>query len=140
MGALGPMAGMAQQQFTQMVDQLQKSVREVHLTVTWKEGKLTESIDIVTHVVSLGPGSDRNGGAAAASGQPNAQNGALVRPDGSPPRGQPTQGPNGNMVDVDGTPLMPGAQNQLSNPQLNPLNMGGGIRPLAPTLNGLIKR
>ena len=27
-----------QMQFTQMVDQLQKSVREVHLTVSWKEG------------------------------------------------------------------------------------------------------
>jgi len=116
LGMLGPMAGMAQQQFTQMVDQLQKSVREVHLTVTWKEGKLTESIDLVTHVVSLGPGSDRNGGAAAAAGAPNAQNGGLVRPDGTPPHGTPRQGPSGNWIDDDGTPLMPAAQNQLSNP------------------------
>lgn len=59
--ALGPAAGMAQAQFTQMVDQLAKAVREVHLTVSWKDGKQTESIDLVTHVVSLGPGSDRNG-------------------------------------------------------------------------------
>ncbi len=66
LGALGPMAGMMQQQFTMMVDTLTKSVREVHLTVSWKEGKLTESIDLVTHVVTTGPGSDRNGGAAAA--------------------------------------------------------------------------
>lgn len=122
MGALGPMAGMAQQQFTQMVDQLQKSVREVHLTVTWKEGKLTESIDLVTHVVSLGPGSDRNGGAAAAAGAPNAQNGGLVRPDGTPPHGTPKQGPNGNWLDDDGTPLQSGAQNLLNPGLPNLLN------------------
>lgn len=138
MGALGPMAGMAQQQFTQMVDQLQKSVREVHLTVTWKEGKLTESIDLVTHIVSLGPGSDRNGGAAAASGSPNASNGGLVRPDGTPPHGAPRPGPNGaGFVDTDGTPLQPSAQNALSNPAMG-LPMGG-VRPLTPQLgNGLV--
>ena len=67
LGMLGPAAGIAQQQFQTMIDTLQKSVREVHLTVSWKEGKLTESIDVVTHVVSLGPGSDRNGGAAGAA-------------------------------------------------------------------------
>jgi general secretion pathway protein I len=39
----------------------------VHLTVTWKNGSTTESIDLVTHVVSLGPGSDRNGNPAAAA-------------------------------------------------------------------------
>jgi general secretion pathway protein I len=77
-GALmGPAAGMIQGQFTQMVDQITKSVREVHLTVSWKEGKVTESIDLVTHVVSLGPGSDRNGsplppGQASAGGGPGA--------------------------------------------------------------------
>ena len=142
LGALGPMAGMAQQQFTTMVDQLQKSVREVHLTVSWKEGKLTESVDLVTHIVSLGPGSDRNGGAAAASGSPNAQNGGLVRPDGTPPHGAPRPGPNGvGFVDDDGTPLQPGAQNALTNPALNPglgnLNLNG-VRPFMP--NQLIKR
>lgn len=124
MGMLGPMAGMAQQQFTQMVDQLQKSVREVHLTVTWKEGKITESIDLVTHVVSLGPGSDRNGGAAAAAGQTNAASGGLVRPDGTPAR-SPRPSPTGQgMVDDDGTPLMPGQQNQLANPMMNGLPAG----------------
>ena len=121
MGMLGPMAGMAQQQFTQMVDQLQKSVREVHLTVTWKEGKLTESIDVVTHVVSIGPGSDRNGGAAAASGQPNAANGGLVRPDGTPPHGTPKPGPSGGFLDDDGTPLQSAAQNKLMPGGLNNL-------------------
>ena len=141
LGALGPMAGMAQQQFTQMVDQLQKSVREVHLTVTWKEGKLTESIDLVTHVVSMGPGSDRNGGAAAAAGAPSAgASGGLVRPDGPPPHGTPKAAPSGQgFVDVDGTPLMPAGQNALANPALNNLNLNG-VRPFSPSMNGLIKR
>lgn len=137
LGALGPMAGMMQQQFTGMVDQLQKSVREVHLTVSWKEGKITESIDLVTHIVSLGPGSDRNGGAAAAAGQAqNAQSGGLVRPDGTPARA-PRPGPNGvGFVDDDGTPLVQGAQNQLMNPNLQlPLN---APRPLTNTLGGIL--
>jgi general secretion pathway protein I len=104
--------------------------------VTWKEGKLTESIDLVTHIVSLGPGSDRNGGAAAAAGSPNAQNGGLVRPDGTPPMGTPKPGPNGGMVDVDGTPLTSPQQQMLGNPGLNPMPMGG-VRPILPTLKGI---
>jgi general secretion pathway protein I len=64
-GMAGMAAGMMQPMFTQMIDQLTKSVREVHLTVTWKQGKVVESMDVVTHIVSLGPGSDRNGGATA---------------------------------------------------------------------------
>jgi general secretion pathway protein I len=59
---MGAMAGMIQPMFTQMIDQLTRSVREVHLTVYWQDGTQVESIDLVTHVVSLGPGSDRNGG------------------------------------------------------------------------------
>lgn len=61
MAAMGPLAGFAQQQLTQMIQEISKTVREVHLTVSWKDGKNTESIDIVTHVVSTGQGSDRNG-------------------------------------------------------------------------------
>lgn len=127
-GLAGLAAGPLQQQFTQMVDQLQKSVREVHLTVSWKEGKLVESIDLVTHIVSMGPGSDRNGGAAAASGQP--QNGGLVRPDGTPAR-SPRPSPTGmGFVDDDGTPLTNPAQNVLSNPNLNlPFSGGRGTLP-----------
>jgi general secretion pathway protein I len=63
--AMGPLI---QGQFTQMVDQITKSVREVHLTVSWRDGTQVESFDLVTHVVSLGPGSDRNGGAARGLG------------------------------------------------------------------------
>jgi general secretion pathway protein I len=63
-GALGgAMGGLAQTQMTQFLDQISRSVREVHLTVTWREGKNVETVDVVTHVVSLGPGSDRNGSA-----------------------------------------------------------------------------
>lgn len=61
LAAMGPLAGFAQQQLTQMVQEISKTVREVHVTVSWKDGKNTESIDVVTHVVSSGPGSDRNG-------------------------------------------------------------------------------
>jgi general secretion pathway protein I len=129
LGALGPMAGIAQQQFTMMVDQLQKAVREVHLTVTWKEGKLTESLDLVTHVVSLGPGSDRNGGAAAAAGLGSGSD-SLVRPDGTPAK-SPQPCPSGaGMCDSDGTQLMTkaqkdaaaqGGQGNLPVPKFNPV-------------------
>lgn len=147
MGLLGPMAGMAQQQFTQMVDQLQKSVREVHLTVSWKEGKITESIDLVTHVVSLGPGSDINGGAAlaqqAASTGSTASNSGYVRPDGTAARA-PRQCPSGaGMCDDDGTQLMPAAQNSvtggtggLGGAAGNPF---GALAPLFPN-TGTVKR
>ena len=116
---LGPMAGMAQTQFTQLVDQLTKSVREVHLTVTWKEGKTTESFDIVTHVVSLGVGTspDRNGGAqAVANAQAAAQSGispdSWVRADSGQVVPNPSPAPNGQgMVDpASGQPLMQYAQ------------------------------
>lgn len=61
----GMLGGLAQTQMTQFLDQISKSVREVHLTVTWREGKNVETVDVVTHVVSLGPGSDRNGTVAS---------------------------------------------------------------------------
>lgn len=141
LGALGPLAGVAQAQFTQMVDQLQKSVREVHLTVTWKEGKLTESFDLVTHVVSFGPGSDRNGGAPAAAGLGSASAGdTWVRPDGTAARRpQPCPGGSG-MCDDDGTPLVTAAQRGLGATAPGapgPLIQGGAMpfgipRPLVP--------
>jgi len=74
LSALGPFAGLAQTQMTQLLQQIQRGVREVHLTVSWKEGTRTESIDLVNDVFSLRQGSDRNGtpGAplATAAGQP----------------------------------------------------------------------
>lgn len=111
LSALGPMSGMIQGQFTQMIDVITKSVREVHLTVSWKEGNQVESLDLVTHVVSLGPGSDRNlwsAGAVAAAGVPAG--GAWVRADGRPVANA-VMGPNGSMVDPsDNSPVFPAAQ------------------------------
>ncbi|HEY8211778.1 MAG TPA: prepilin-type N-terminal cleavage/methylation domain-containing protein [Myxococcaceae bacterium] len=89
-GALAGMAGgLAQAQMTQFLDQIAKTVREVHLTVTWRDGTIVESVDLVTHVVSLGPGSDRNGAPGPAT---NPGSGFI------PPRGptpQPGQPPPG---------------------------------------------
>lgn len=101
LAALGPMGAMAQTQFTQMLEQVGQSVREVHLTVSWKDGDQVDSIDLVTHMVTLGPGSDRNGnttgqagaGQGATSGWVNAQTGAPVQ------ESNVVQGPNGKMVD-----------------------------------------
>lgn len=136
-GAMGPAAGLMQAQFTQLVDQITKSVREVHLTVTWKEGKLTESFDIVTHVVSLGPGSDRNGGAAAAALaqqglNPNLPGAAYVRSDNGAPVMNPVPCVNGvGQCDGDGvTVVIPLEQYQQSK----------GITPLPGLSNpGLLK-
>ena len=63
------MASLMQGQFSQMVDQLTKTVREVHLTVSWPEGSKMETLELVTHVVSLGPGGDRNGNLQASAQQ-----------------------------------------------------------------------
>jgi general secretion pathway protein I len=56
-----PMAGMAvamiQQQLTGLGEKLKSGVREVRLTVGWKDGKATESFTLVTHMVVLTPGS-----------------------------------------------------------------------------------
>src|SRR5262249_15001234 len=81
LSALGPFAAPAQTPMQPPLTQIQQSVREVHLTVSWKEGKRTESVDVVYDVFSLRQGSDRNGtpGASlsntnpAAPGVPGAQ-------------------------------------------------------------------
>jgi general secretion pathway protein I len=57
----GAMAGLAQQQMQGFVDQITKTIREVHLTVYWQDGNQTEQVDLVTHVVSTPGGKgDRN--------------------------------------------------------------------------------
>jgi general secretion pathway protein I len=135
-GGLGGMAaGMAQPMFNQMIEQITQTVREVHLTVTWKEGKVVESMDIVTHVVSLGPGSDRNGGAAAAAAaatgqQPPDTANQWVTQDGRMVT-NPIPGPNGQMLDpVTRQPLI----NRMD--QLNRLNNPGGVLAPAPGVGG----
>lgn len=37
----------------QLTEELSKAVRELKLTVTWKEGEGEESVEVVTHVVKL---------------------------------------------------------------------------------------
>jgi general secretion pathway protein I len=142
LAALGPAAGLAQGQFTQMIDQLTKAVREVHLTVSWKDGKQTESIDLVTHVVSLGQGSDRNGGAMAAAmagvttttGQVD-----LVNQNTGAPVPNPQQGPNGPIDPADGAPAIARAAYLAMHPELNNQVLGGGTRNILggiPSLGG----
>lgn len=139
-GMAGMAAGMAQPMFTQMIEQLKSSVREVHLTVTWREGKQVESMDVVTHVVSLGPGSDRNGGAAAAAAaargqQPPETSNQWVNPATGQLVPNPIPGPNGQMLDpVTRQPLVNRQQqlDQLNSGQipgggLNVPRTGGGI-------------
>lgn len=95
LNALGPFANLAQTQVTQLLDQIRRGVREVRLTVSWKEGKGTESLEAVTHLVSLQQGSDRNGTPGAALG--TAATGALPGTPGFNPAvsGAP-QGPPNN--------------------------------------------
>lgn len=59
---LGPMAGLVDRQFTQMQETLKNSVREIRLTVSWKQGNREESFEVTEHVVIL-----PNAGAAATS-------------------------------------------------------------------------
>ncbi|MHB8875177.1 MAG: type IV pilus modification PilV family protein [Myxococcaceae bacterium] len=114
LAAMGPMAGMIQGQFTQMVDQLTKAVREVHLTVTWKDGKQTESFDLVTHVVSLGPGTDRNGGPvtpAQAAGFSTSGGEVMVDSVTGVPVPNPVPGPNGSPINpATNNPVIPASQ------------------------------
>jgi len=105
LGALG--ANMIQTQFTQLVDQITKSVREVHLTVSWKEGKNVETLDLVTHVVSMGQGGDRNGNLAAAAQQAAQQaGGGWVNARTGAPVPNPRQGPNGMVDPLTGDPVV----------------------------------
>lgn len=129
---------MAQPMFTQMVDQLTKSVREVHLTVYWKEGTQVESVDVVTHVVSLGPGGDRNGGFTPNAGSTAGAENQWVNPRTGQVVDNPIPGPNGQMLDPNTREPLVNRAAQLD--QLN-RNMGGqqgggngntGINPRGP--------
>ena len=75
----------------QLLQQIQQSVREVHLTVSWKDGKRSESIDVVNDVVSLGQGSDRNGTPGAALSSPTGVPGVPGAP--GVPGDSPRPGP-----------------------------------------------
>ncbi|ATB37368.1 hypothetical protein CYFUS_002790 [Cystobacter fuscus] len=104
----GAAMGMAQPMFTQMVQQITQTVRELHLTVYWREGTQVESLDLVTHMVSLGPGSDRNGGFQPNNGtQPPGMSEQWVDPATGFIVQNAAPGPNGQMINpANGQPLM----------------------------------
>jgi general secretion pathway protein I len=97
--AMGPLAGMAQAQIQQLVSQINQTVREIHLNVTWPDGKRQDSLVLVTHLVANGPGSDRNG--AAVPGQPGVPG---QEPNGIPPPGGAQPGVPGQPAGA-GSPL-----------------------------------
>ena len=104
----GAAMGMAQPMFTQMVQQITQTVRELHLTVYWREGTQVESLDLVTHIVSMGPGSDRNGGFTPNAGQnPPGMADQWVDPATGFIVQNPVPGPNGQMMNpANGQPVI----------------------------------
>lgn len=48
--SLGPFMTLIQQQMKVIFEQLQESMRELEVVVSWKEGTRTESVKIVTHI------------------------------------------------------------------------------------------
>ena len=50
------MTGMLQAQLSRIGEQIKKGLREIRLTVSWKEGKRTESFTVVTHLVAFARG------------------------------------------------------------------------------------
>lgn len=53
------LAGVMQTQLQTMMTQLGQTLREVRVTVYWPDGKQMDQFTVVTHVVSLGPGTDQ---------------------------------------------------------------------------------
>jgi general secretion pathway protein I len=51
--------GMMQQQLTSLGEKLKSGVRELRLTVAWKDGRVEESFTVVTHLVVLKTGAQR---------------------------------------------------------------------------------
>jgi general secretion pathway protein I len=91
-GALGANAALAtiQTQLTALGEEIKKGVREVRLTVSWKEGAREESFTVVTHMVVLVPGSQEPALQAAAAA---AGGGALTSPGAGNPAAFAPQAP-----------------------------------------------
>lgn len=62
----GPAVAMINQQLTSLGEQLKAGVRELRLTVGWKDGKAVESFTLVTHLVVLTPASQKRLASSAA--------------------------------------------------------------------------
>lgn len=90
-GLLGQAAtGLIQMQVQQLVQQIQQGVREVRLTITWKDGKLDDSFTVATHFVVLNP------------------TGPGTNPTGAAPPGQSTNPMGSGTPGMPGMPGMPG--------------------------------
>jgi len=67
--AASPMAqaakGMIDQQLTVLGEEIKKGVRQVRLTISWQDGKASESFTVATTMVVLTPGSQKADAAAA---------------------------------------------------------------------------
>ena len=131
--ALGPFASLAQTQVTQLLDQIRRGVREVRLTVSWKDGTRAESLDVVTHVVSLLQGSDRNGtpgvplgtgGTGAVPGSPSASAGAAGTGFGAGAAGTGFGAGTGARNPVFGTPQGPPINTQRPVGHFQPFTVG----------------
>jgi general secretion pathway protein I len=66
----GAAVGMIQQQLTGLGEKLKSGVRELRLTVGWKDGKVTESFTLVTHLVVLTPGAQKRLGGVGQNVKP----------------------------------------------------------------------
>jgi general secretion pathway protein I len=100
--AASPMAaaakGMIEQQLTALGEEMKKGVRQVRLTVAWKDGKADESFSLVTYMVVLVPGSQRVEAAPMAApipGLPAAAPGLPPPASGFTPPGRRTPQPGG---------------------------------------------
>ena len=84
-GGAGLLGGAMTSQVQSMLDMLGKSVREVHLTVSWQAGTQVDQFTVVTHVVSFGANTATANSdptqQAALSGAANGAN-AAVGPNG----------------------------------------------------------
>lgn len=133
-GGAGLLGGAMTGQVQTMLDMLGKSVREVHLTVSWQTGKIVDQFTVVTHVVSFGRGTDVNNSdpqaeAAAnaikaattgSSGFPAAMLGGRGGLPGMPAGGMPGGLPAPGLLRQGMGPTIPGA-NRL------PSILGGGV-------------
>ena len=68
--------GMIQQQLTGLGEKLKAGVRELRLTIAWKDGRVAESFTVVTHLVVLTPGAQKrlNTPVAGQPGPPSPAN------------------------------------------------------------------
>jgi general secretion pathway protein I len=89
--ASGPALGMIQAQLTALGEQIKNGVRELRLTVSWADGKATESFTVVTYLVVLTPGSEKAAQSPVVLPTPGTGPGPGVFPGPPPRRGRPGQ-------------------------------------------------